>query len=120
MTAVGIGFDTIYAAKVPATHPIFFSVISIRFSSTEVGEKRVGMCLIDEDGNDVIPPLEATINVNPPPKGFLYRSQRIALAIQGVTFTKYGDYSIRWLVDRREVESISLKVAPPPTPPTKA
>jgi hypothetical protein len=119
MTAVGIGFDTIYAAKVPATHLQFFSVISISFSSTEIGEKRVRICLIDEDGNDVIPPLEATINIAPPSKGFLYRNQRIALALQNVTFKQYGNYSIRWLINGREESTISLRVAPPPTQPTQ-
>ena len=118
MTAMGIGFDTIYSVKEPVTHNLFFSVISIKFSSTEVGQKSISMCLIDEDGNNVIPRIDATINVAPPPAGLLYRNQRLALALQGVTFQKYGSYSISWLVDGREVTTISLRVAPPPAPPT--
>jgi hypothetical protein len=120
MAAIGIGFDTIYAVKVPAFHPLFYSVISIKFSTTEVGQKRVGMHLIDEDGKSVVPPLDATINVNPPPPGFLYRNQRIALAMHGVTFPRYGDYTVSWLVDGQEIKTVPLKVAPPPAPPTTA
>jgi hypothetical protein len=120
MAAIGIGFDTIYAVKVPATHPLFYSVISIKFSATEAGPKRVGMHLIDEDGNSIVPPLDTTINVNPPPPGFLYRNQRIALAMHGVTFPRYGDYIVSWLVDGQEIKTVPLKVAQPPAPPTTA
>ena len=120
MAAIGIGFDTIYAVKVPATHPLFYSVISIKFSATEAGPKRVGMHLIDEDGNSIVPPLDTTINVNPPPPGFLYRNQRIALAMHGVTFPRYGDYTVSWLVDGQEIKTVPLKVAQPPAPPTTA
>lgn len=120
MTAVGIGFDTIYSVNVPATHPLFFSVISIKFSSTEVGQKQVGMRLIDEDGNNIVPPMDTTLNVVQPPPGFLYRTQRIALALHGVTFPRHGDYSVSWLVDGQEIKTVHMKVAPPPAPPTTA
>lgn len=118
ISAIGVGFDTIYAAKVPATHPLFYSIISIRFSSTETGLKRVGMHLIDEDGKDIVPPLDTTINVASPPSGFLYRNQQIALAMYRVNFPHHGDYTVSWLVDNREIKAIPLKVAPPPLPPT--
>jgi hypothetical protein len=117
MTAIGIGFDTIYAKQVPAVHPLFFAVISLRFSSTEVGQKRVGMRLIDEDGGNVIPPMDTTMNILAPPPGFLYRTQRIALALQGVKFEKYGDYTVSWLVEGQEVKTASLKVTEPPQRP---
>lgn len=120
MGALGIGFDTIYAAQVPAMHPLFFTVISIKFGATEVGSKEVRMHLIDEDGNDVVPPLQATINVASPPPGFLYRNQRIALAMHSVTFPRYGDYTISWVLGGQEIKNIPLKVAPPPPPPTTA
>jgi len=120
MAAIGIGFDTIYAAKVPARHQLFFSVISIKFGTTEAGPKQVGMHLIDEDGKDVVPPLDATINVGSPPPGFLYRTQQIALVMHGVTFQRYGDYAVSWLVGGQEIKAITLKVAPPPAPSTTA
>jgi hypothetical protein len=120
MAAIGIGFDTIYAIKVPAMHPLFYSVISIKFSAPEASPKQISMHLIDEDGNNVVPPLDTTINVGPPPPGFLYRNQRIALALHGVTFPHYGDYTVSWLVGGQEIKTVPLKVAPPPVPPTTA
>ena len=116
MTAIGIGFDTIFAARVPAIHPVFFAVISLKFSSTEVGQKRIGMRLIDDDGKNVIPPMDMTLNISPPPPGFLYRTHRIALAMQGLKFEKYGDYTVSWLVEGQEVKTVGLKVAEPPQP----
>jgi len=113
MTAVGIGIDTIYAPKVPIKHPLFFSVISIRFSTTEVGEKHVGMHLIDEDGNSIIPPLDATVTVSSPPKGLNYRNQNIVLQLRDVSFPKYGDYTISWLLGGQELKTLSLRIVPP-------
>lgn len=120
MSALGIGFDTIYAAKVPATHPVFFAVISIKFSGTEAGPKQVSMHLIDEDGKDIVSPLDTTINVESPPPGFMYKNQRIALGMFRVTFPHYGDYTISWLVGGQEIKTIPLKIASPPPPPTTA
>lgn len=120
MAAIGLGFDTIYSTRIPVTHPLFFSVISIRFSSTEAGPKQVGMRLIDEDGNNVVPPLDTTINVGSPLPGFLYRNQQIALAMHRVTFPRYGDYALSWLVGGQEIKVVPLKVAQPPAPPATA
>ena len=120
MSAIGIGFDTIYTASVPAVHPLFFSVISIKFSTTEVGQKRLGMHLIDADGNSIVPPLDATINVGPPPPGFLYRNQNIALAMHGINFPRYGDYAVSWLLNGQEIKTVPLRIAPPQVPPTTA
>ncbi len=118
MTAIGIGIDTIYTAKVPATHPLFYSIISIKFSTTEVGPKQVGMHLIDADGKSVVPPMDATINVGSPLPGLLYRNQNIVLVMRGVTFPKYGDYTVSWLLGGQEIKTVPLRVVSPPAPPT--
>lgn len=120
LAAFGIGIDTIYAPAVPTVHPLFYAVIALRFSSVEVGQKQIGVRIIDADGNNVMPPLDATINVQPPPPYYTYRVQRIATALHGISFPKYGDYSISWLVNGQEVNQVPLKVAPPPTRPTTA
>ncbi len=114
LTAVGAGFDTLYAPSLPTRHGLFYAVISIRFSITELGSHKVGLHLVDADGNPQIPPLEAPVDVRQPPPGYLYRTQRIVLALYGVGFARYGDYSVRWTVDGREVTSLPLKVVEPP------
>ena len=117
ISAIGVGFDTIYAKNVPAIHPLFFAVISLRFSRVEAGPKQIGIRVIDDDGNNIMPPLDGTVNVAPPPSGYTYRIQRIALAVHGIKFPKYGDYSVSWLVGGQEVAHAPIKVVLPPTPP---
>ncbi|MFC1901253.1 DUF6941 family protein [Chloroflexota bacterium] len=118
ITAVGLGIDTVYAKSVPARHPLMFAVISIKFSITEIGQKRIGMCLIDQDGHNVIPTLDTIVNVTSPPSGFLYKNHNIVLAMNMIEFPDYGDYSISWLLEGQEIKSIPLKVSIPPTQPT--
>lgn len=114
VTAVGIGINTIYAPKVPIRHPLFYAVIELSFSGVETGEKRLGVRIIDADGRAVVPPLDAPLNVASPPAGYLHMVQRIALALHGVEFRAYGDYSVHWLVDGHEVKTVPLRVAAPP------
>ena len=118
MSAIGVGVDTLYAKNIPATHPLLFAVIALQFTSVEVGQKNIGIRVIDSDGQNVFPPLDGTFNVLPPPPGYSYKTERIVLALQGLSFPQYGDYSIRWIVGGQEVKSASLKIAPPPAPPT--
>ena len=119
LTAVGIGFDTIYARTTPATHRQFFAVISLQFSSVEVGPKDVGLRVVDADGT-VIVQLDNTVQVQPPPPGYLYRTQRVAMGLGNVKFESYGDYSVIWLLQGNEIHRASLKIAPPPSSPTTA
>ncbi|MFQ5934284.1 MAG: hypothetical protein ACE5KI_06550 [Dehalococcoidia bacterium] len=118
ITAVGVGFDTIHARSVPTTHPLFYAVIQLRFSTVELGEKRFGVRVIDADGHDIVPPLDGSINVTPPPGGYTYKTHNIALALHGVRFPSFGDYSVRWLVEGNEVKSVPLKIVEQPAPPT--
>lgn len=114
LTAVGIGIDTIFSQTLPARHPLFYAVIALRFSPVEVGQKRVGVRVIDADGNPVVPDIDTNINVEPPPPRYTYHVKRIAHALYGVGFARYGDYSVRWLVNGQEVKSLPLKLALPP------
>ena len=120
LTAIGIGFDTIYAKAIPAAHPLMFAVISLRFGFVEIGPIQIGIRLIDADGNNIIPPLDTTLNVELPPSGYNFRTQRVALALQNLKFAAYGDYTVNWLVGGQEVAHATVKVAPPPAPPTTA
>ena len=120
LAAFGIGIDTIYARRVPSVHALLYAVASLKFTSVEVGEKQIGIRVIDADGTAIVPPIDATINVLAPEPGMTHRGQRIALALHGVRFPRYGDYSVRWLVNGQEVKSIPIRVTEPRTPPRTA
>ena len=59
LTAVGIGFDTIYTRTVPATHPMLYAVAGLQFSSVETGSKQIGIRIVDADGNEIAPAVNA-------------------------------------------------------------
>ena len=113
INALGIGFDTIYASKVPAKHPLFSLVLQLRASPTESGERNLKISLINDDGKELMPPLSGKIEVRKPESG-LENIHRIAVAIRDVEFPKYGNYSLRTVIDGKELSSINIKIMPSP------
>ena len=114
INALGIGFDTIYSPKVPAKHPLFFLVLQLRASPAESGEKNLQISLINDDGKDMMPPLSGKFEMRKLESG-LENIHRIAVSIKDVEFPKYGHYSLRTVVDGTEMNSINIKITPPPT-----
>ena len=120
LTAVGIGFDTIYARAVPVTHPMLYAVVGLQFSSVEIGPKQIGIRIVDADGNEIAPPLNAQVNVPPPAPGFTYRTFRLVMGIGNLKFEVFGDYAVVWLMGETEICRVPLKLAEPPPSPTTA
>ncbi|MHB0914027.1 MAG: DUF6941 family protein [Armatimonadota bacterium] len=119
LSALGIGFDTIYANQVPFVHPTFHLVAQIRASLAEVGEKEVSVHLVDADGTDIIPPLNAPMNILQPPAGAIDAKAIFVVGFGGVKFPKYGDYTLFLAVQGQELSRIPLRVSqPPPLPST--
>lgn len=114
INALGIGFDTIYARKEPARHPIFYVVAQLRASIAEAGTKDIEIRLIDADGADVIPPAKGSFEV-PAPKGATETKGRIAMAFHNVQFPRYGLYSFHLTIQGREMVRIPLRITPPPS-----
>jgi hypothetical protein len=114
ISALGIGFDTIHAPKVPIRHPTFFLVLQLRTSVVEAGEKNLEVDLIDSDGKKIIPPLKAKFNIPKPPSG-TESVGKLAMRFDGVEFPKYGAYSLHVVVEGHEMVRIPLNVSPPPS-----
>lgn len=114
LTAVGIGFDTIYAPSVPATHAAMFAVISVRFSRAEAGaDKAFKVSIMNADGDLIAPPMETAGTAEPPPAGFHHRNIQSVVGMYGLTFPNYGDYQVSWLVNGTEMATASIRVAKP-------
>ena len=114
INAMGIGFERIFAPKVPVKHPHFSVVVQLKFERTETGAKDIQVHLTDADGAEVIPPVNGKIVVNTPPPGMFESSTRLVMEFANVEFKVYGDYAIRVDVDAQEMVSISLTVTAPP------
>ena len=118
VNALGIGFERIFAQKVPAKHPHFSLVVQLKFTRTEAGSKDVQVHLTDADGTDIIPAINGKIVVNVPPPGTLESTTRLVMEFANVEFKDYGEYSVRVNIATQEVVSIPLTVsAPPPQKP---
>ena len=113
INALGIGFDTIYAPKVPCKHPSFFLVIQLRATVVEAGEKNLEVRLIDEDGTDIIPAMKAKFTIQRPAVG-TESVGRIALQLRNVEFPRYGSYSLHAVIEGQEMVRVPLRVSPPP------
>ena len=111
--ALGIGFDTVYAAKLP-TRARFYVVAQLRFGQSETGTNSLAIHLIDADGKDVIKPVSGQIEVNTPPPGMFETTARFTMAFDGTEFKNYGDYSLKIRVNGQQLVSIPLRVAAPP------
>jgi hypothetical protein len=119
INAMGIGFDRIFAPKVPAKHPHFSVVVQLKFTRTEAGPKDIQVHLTDADGAEVIPPINGKIVVNVPPPGVMESPTRLVMEFANVEFKTYGDYAIRVDVAAQEMVSIPLSVSAPPQNPAQ-
>jgi hypothetical protein len=115
ISALGIGFDTIYASQVPCVHPNFHLVAQFRASVAEAGDKEITLRLIDADGKDVIEPLSGTVNIPPPPPGGVESTGRLVVGFGGIQFPKYSQYALHVVVQGNEMIRVPLRVAQPPT-----
>lgn len=116
LNALGIGFDTIFAPKLPVRHPHFSLVLQLKASIVETGQKRIQVNLIDEDGNDVIQPIEGQLNI-PYREGNSPSTGRFVMEFGNVEFKTYGGYSVRVVIEGMEMASIYFRVSPPPNQP---
>jgi len=113
ISALGLGWDTLYAPSLPHTHPSFHVVANFRFHSVEAGDKSVQIRLMDADGGDVMPPLSAALQVRPPESGTT-RGVNLVMAVNGLVFRAYGDYSLHILLEGDEKVRLPFRVAAPP------
>lgn len=117
VSALGIGFDTIYASEVPCVHPTFHLVVQLRASVAEVGDKDISIRLIDADGADVIKHVTGVMNVPQPLPGTIDSKGVLVVGFGGVSFPKYGDYTLFLTVQGQDMARIPIRIAQPPQPP---
>lgn len=117
VNALGIGFNTIFARKMPTRHPHFSVVAQLRFSRAEIGNKNVRIHLINVDGVDVIPPINRQNEVTEPRPGSLDTTVRINIEFHNVEFKEYGSYSVKLSIEGNEIVDIPLRVVELPKAP---
>jgi hypothetical protein len=110
--ALGIGFDSILAQSVPATHPMLTVVAQLRYSVAEAGAKALAIRAVDADGQNIVSPIDRQIEFPEPPRRPT-NTARLIIALTGVRFTSYGDYSVHVAINGSEVARLPLTVVAP-------
>src|SRR5512138_169110 len=114
--ALGIGFDTIFAPQLPVRHPHFSLVVQLRASNAEAGQKKIGVSVVDDDGKDLLQPIQGQFNL-PRVEGRTYSLGRFVMEFNNIEFKSYGEYTVAVTVEGIEIASIPFRVSQPPTPP---
>ncbi|MFA5866227.1 MAG: hypothetical protein WC975_16265 [Phycisphaerae bacterium] len=102
-------FDTLRVEKLPAVHPQCAIALRVRFRNIEQGQHKVTVSIVDEDGKNVIPPMQGGVNVVIP-EGQSSVSINMLLTIQGLKIEKFGEHSIDLAIDGRQESSLPLFV----------
>lgn len=117
---LGVGWDTVYAESVPASHPRMDVSIRFLLSQQEVETAHsVGLVLIGEDGEELAK-LNAEVGAFTPEKrSHIEPGRKVGIAmtlkIANVVFPRYGRYHLVLTWDGTEArEPLRLFVAPMP------
>lgn len=103
-------FDRLNAREAPIIHPQCSLAMKLRFERVEEGRKRIRIAFIDSDGAPVMPPLEATADVQFPGQDAT-STVSLALNIHQLRLPRFGEYSIDVAVDDRQEASSPLYVS---------
>jgi hypothetical protein len=102
-------FDVIHAHRFPAVHPHCSVALRIRFDRIEYGAHPFILNIVDEDGNNIIPPIQGNMEVKMPP-GFISSAVNVVLNLQGLKFERPGEYSVNFELDGEQVTFLPLYV----------
>ena len=102
-------FDTVFAKQVPAVHPACAVAARIRFSKVEQGEHAVRICVIDQDGKEVVPKLDGKVSVRVGEDAGS-TAVNLVLNFQRLKLPDYGEYSIDLAIDGQQKASLPFFV----------
>ena len=100
-------FDTLYARKLPATHPQCAVVLRVRYSRIEAGKHTIRINFVDEDGKAILPSLDGGTDIKFR-EGQQYAVSNLILNIHNLKLSKEGQYSIDLAVDGKFEKSLPL------------
>ena len=102
-------FDTIWAGGFPCVHHACSLAARIRFNSLTADTHQVRINIVDEDGHEIVPPLQGSLGIKPPPVG-QSMAANLVLTIGQLTFPKPGRYSIDLFINDEHQRSLPLMI----------
>lgn len=113
----GAGWDTIYTASLPTTHPLLAIAVLLRVPWNETNEPHLlELNLQDADGTSILPdppgPLRGPITVGRPPHAAQGEDQVIPLVFNlvNVSFVRAGTYACVMSIAGTEVRRFPFRV----------
>lgn len=101
-------FDTLLVRQFPATHPQCSLALRLTLYEEDSGRHELRIVLIDEDGRNVIQPLQSTIEFRLPEQQF-FCTQNLIFNLQGLRFERAGQYSFDILIDSEILSRVPLQ-----------
>jgi hypothetical protein len=102
-------FDVIHAHRFPAVHPHCSVALRIRFDRIESGPHPFTLSILNDDGANVIPPIQGNMEVKMPP-GMISSAVNVVLNLQGLKFERPGEYSVNFELDGEPASFLPLFV----------
>jgi hypothetical protein len=100
-------FDALHLPQYPFQVPHCALVYRIRFNRVEGGEHGIRVNFVDQDGKDLVPPLEAKANVTLV-DGQDSRVTNLIMNLSGLNVPAPGKFSIDLAIDGRHEMSLPL------------
>lgn len=97
LTVVGT-FDSINSKQFPVAHPACSIACRIRFGASETGGHELKLRLINEEGKEIIQPIEGNITIGTPPNGQV-ATVNVVINFNQLQFEKPGRYSFELYID---------------------
>ncbi|NLB55991.1 MAG: hypothetical protein GX811_09545 [Lentisphaerae bacterium] len=109
-------FDSIFASKLPATHPQCTIALRLRFTKIEEGSHKIRINVVDADGKLVIPSFDGGLTIRIKP-GEEYAVANLIINMQRLKFEKFGEYAVDLAINGRQEASLPFfvrQITPPP------
>ncbi len=107
-------FDQIFAPAEPVAAPPCAVVIRMTFEKIEQGNKALRLAFIDAEGVQIMPNLDASVQVQVPEQA-PYATVQVVLAIPQLVLPRFGEYAVALAVNDREEQRTPLhllRIAP--------
>jgi hypothetical protein len=108
-------FDQIYAPNEPIAAPPCAVVIRMTFDRIEEGEKALRLAFVDADGAQIMPDLDANVQVRVPEPA-PYATVQLVLAIPQLALPRFGEYAVVLAVNGLEQRRTPLHLLQIPRP----
>ncbi len=103
-------FDTILVRQFPALHPFCSVALRIIFRDTDEGKHTLRLNLIDDDGQSLLPGMPSNeLNIRMPENQY-FASVNLVFNLQGMRFSRTGQYSLDLTLDGTMIARIPLQV----------